>query len=76
MANLTDEQRRVLELLASIVNGYAEAVLMAHGQARGAGQARARRARRGRAQTTAADRRRMKVMWMPITEIGHKEIAE
>ncbi len=31
MANLTDEQRRALELLASSVNGYADALLMAHG---------------------------------------------
>jgi hypothetical protein len=75
MPNLTDEQRRALQLLASSVNGYTEALLMAHGFANemlghlvldGLAEAMLKDTRTGGRQTF--------VLWMQITEEGRKAI--
>jgi hypothetical protein len=76
MANLTDEQRRALRLLARSPNGCTEALLMAHafeiamlGTLVLGGLAVAVD------HSTMAGRRRIKVTWLRITAAGRKAIA-
>jgi hypothetical protein len=76
MANLTDEQRRALRLLARRPNGCTEALLMAHafeiamlGTLVLGGLAVAVD------HSTMAGRRRIKVTWLRITAAGRKAIA-
>jgi hypothetical protein len=78
MANLTDQQRRALQLLAGSPNGCTEAILMAHGfhlamlgklVFDGLAKVEAH-------DTKVAGRRvKVKVTWLRITEAGRKAIA-
>jgi hypothetical protein len=76
MANLTQEQRRALQLLSRSPNGCTEALMMAHGFEIAM---LSRLVLDGLA--AAADhsamvgRRRMKVTWLRITNAGRKAIA-
>jgi hypothetical protein len=77
MAKLSDEQRRALRILARRFDGCAEAVLLAEGFSIGQlavlvidGFATMRRT------ATNIDARQKSVIWMQITEQGHRAIAE
>jgi hypothetical protein len=77
MADLTDEQRRALQLLARSPDGCTEALMMAYGfpiemlgDLAMAGFALAT------PHDTRAWRQPMLVVWMTITEVGRKAIAE
>jgi hypothetical protein len=77
MANLTDEHRRALRILARHLDGCDEAVLLAEGFSVGLlavlvveGFATMRR------MPTNVGGRQRNVVWMQITEEGRKEIAE
>jgi hypothetical protein len=78
LAKLNDERRRALRLLARSPNGCTQAILMAHGfptemleelVMAGLAKASSEEMPRGR-------RKRMKVVWMQITECGRKAILE
>ena len=76
MANLNDEQRRALQLLARSPNGCTEALMMAHGfESAMLGHLVVD----GLALATAAPypsrRRQMIVVWISITTAGRKAIA-
>jgi hypothetical protein len=77
MAELTNEERRALHLLASSLNGYAEAVLIAHGfELEMLGKLVLDGFAEVEPHTTMTGRQRSKVMWMRITAAGRKAIAE
>jgi hypothetical protein len=77
MADLTDEQRRALRILARNPNGCTDAVMMARGFER---EILAMLVFDGlvnvEAHETILGRRHMKVFWLRITEAGRKAIAE
>jgi hypothetical protein len=73
MANLTNEQRRALRILARHLDGCAEAVLLAEGFS--VGQL-AELAIEGLAETRRAQVGSQHRVWMKITEAGRQAIAE
>jgi hypothetical protein len=77
MANLSDEERRALELLAGHSDGCDEAVLLAQGVTVGqlAGLVIDGFAT-GSVARVALDGREKPVVWMKITEEGRRAIAE
>jgi hypothetical protein len=76
MTNLTDEQRRALQLLARSPNGCTEALMLAHGFE---SAMLSDLVLNGLAvavdHSTMAGRRRIKVTWLRITAVGRKAIA-
>jgi hypothetical protein len=77
MANLSDQERRALNLLADHSDGCDEAALLAEGATVGqlAGLVIDGFAT-GRVAHTAVDGREKPVVWMKITEAGRQAIAE
>jgi hypothetical protein len=76
MAKLSDEQRRALRLLSRSPNGCTEAILLAHGfEVAMLGKLVLDRLAKAEAHTTMASRR-MKVVWLQLTEAGRKAITE
>jgi hypothetical protein len=77
MADLTDEQRRALRLLARSPNGCTEALLMAHGfESVVLGDLVLKGLAVAVGHSTMAGRRRIKVKWLRITAVGRKAIVE
>jgi hypothetical protein len=77
MADLTDEQRRPLRLLARSPTGYTEAIMLSHGfESATLGQLVLDGLISVEARNLTAGRRRMKVCWLRITDAGRKAIAE
>jgi hypothetical protein len=76
MARLTDEQRRALRLLARSPNGCTEALMLAHGfESAMLGDLVLNGLAVAVDHRTMAGRRRIKVIWLRITEAGRKAIA-
>jgi hypothetical protein len=77
MRDLTDEQRRALQLLARSPNGCTEALMMAHGfESEILGQLVLDGLAVAVDQSTMAGRRRVKVTWLRTTEAGRQAIAD
>jgi hypothetical protein len=77
MANLTDEQRRALRLLARSQIGCTEALLMAHGfELAMLGKLTVDGFVEFDAHETMAGSRLVKAFWLRITDAGRKAIAE
>jgi hypothetical protein len=77
MAKLTDEQRRALLLLARSPNGCTEALMMAHGfESAMLGQFTLEGLAKAEIHDVKIARRRVKVVWLQITEVGRKAAAE
>jgi hypothetical protein len=75
--SISAEHRRALRLLAGNPLGCAEAILLAHGfKTRAAGSPRARRSRATQPGTVRATRRRIKVVWVMITDAGQQALAD
>jgi hypothetical protein len=77
MAELSDEQRRGLVLLARSPNGCTEALMMAHGfELAFLGKLLLDGFALATPQETRAGNRPMIVVWMTITPAGRKAIAD
>jgi hypothetical protein len=77
MRDLTDEQRRALQLLARSPNGCAEALMMAHGfESAMLTDLLSHGLARADIHNMRAGDRPMLVVWMQITAAGRKAIAE
>jgi hypothetical protein len=77
MANLTDQQRRALQLLAGNPNGCAEATMLANGfEIKILGKLVLDSLAEAEARNTMAGTRRIRVIWMRITDAGRKAIAD
>jgi len=79
MADLTDEQRRALRLLARSPNGCTEAIMLAHGlQSAMLGKLTVDGLAKVEAHDTkvAGRRVKVKVTWLRITEAGRKAITD
>jgi hypothetical protein len=77
MAQLSDEERRALQLLARSPNGCTEALLMAHGfELAFLGKLILDGFAMAAPHETHAGSRPMIVVWMTITAVGRKAIAD
>ena len=77
MADLTDEQRRALRLLARSPNGCTEALMMAYGfELAFLGKLVLDGLALATPQETRAGRRPMVMIWMMITATGRMAVAE